>query len=348
MLYDYAVYIGRFQPVTLAHQEIFKQALTVAKKLIIVVGSVKQAPSSRNPFSLNEKAEMIHLSLSKEERDRTMLLPIQDSFLNPARWAETIRKAVTKCTKSSSSVVLMKHYKDGSSFYLDYFPNWDIYNVPTLYENLSATDIREKLFRGEIDNTLEVPRLVKDYLEKWVLQEKFQSLKEDYLLISKYKNEWSNSPYPPTFVTTDAVVTCNNHILLIRRGQFPGKGQLALPGGFLNQDETIENGCVRELLEETRINVDINVIKSSIKEVKTVDTPWRDPRGRCITFAHYIKLDYDYLLEIEASDDAATVRWIPFSELRTSCDKMFNDHFQIIGYFLEKEGVLTYEDFNNC
>ena len=58
-----------------------------------------------------------------------------------------------------------------------------------------------------------------------------------------YKAQFSMLPYPPVFVTGDAVVTCAGHLLVVERGGMPGKGLWALPGGFINQKETVEE-CI--------------------------------------------------------------------------------------------------------
>ena len=67
-------------------------------------------------------------------------------------------------------------------------------------------------------------------------------------------------------MTVDAVVVQSGHILLVKRGDMPGKGLWALPGGFLNQEETMLDGAIRELKEETKIKVPVPVLKGSIKE----------------------------------------------------------------------------------
>jgi len=67
----------------------------------------------------------------------------------------------------------------------------------------------------------------------------FSTVLEEFACINQYIESWSVAPYPPTFVTVDAVVIQDDHILLIRRERCPGKGLWALPGGFLDQDETI-------------------------------------------------------------------------------------------------------------
>ena len=133
-------------------------------------------------------------------------------------------------------------------------------------------------------------------------------------------------------MTVDAVVVQSGHILLVKRGDMPGKGQLALPGGFLNQNETMLDGAIRELKEETKIKVPVPVLKGSIKESKTFDAPNRSSRGRTITQAFFIDLGVGELPKVKGADDAEKAFWVPFNEVKQ--EKMFEDHFHIIDNFI--------------
>jgi len=106
----------------------------------------------------------------------------------------------------------------------------------------------------------------------------------------------------------------------------------ALPGGFLNQEETMLDGCIRELKEETKIKLPVPVLKGSIKESKTFDAPNRSARGRTITQAFFIDLGVGELPKVKGSDDAAKAFWVPFNKVKQ--EKMFEDHFHIIDNFI--------------
>lgn len=73
-------------------------------------------------------------------------------------------------------------------------------------------------------------------------------------MLRGYRQAWSAAPYPPVFVTVDAVLRCQDQVLLIRRAHAPGKGQ-AVPGGFIEQRETVWQSCLRELVEETHCHL---------------------------------------------------------------------------------------------
>jgi bifunctional NMN adenylyltransferase/nudix hydrolase len=150
-------------------------------------------------------------------------------------------------------------------------------------------------------------------------------------LLDQFSREF-RPQFPPTFMTVDAVVVQSGHILLVERGDMPGKGLWALPGGFLNQDETMLDGAIRELREETKIKVPVPVLKGSIKASKTFDAPNRSSRGRTITQAFFLDLGVGELPKVKGSDDAAKAFWVPFNEVKQ--EKMFEDHFHIIDNFI--------------
>ena len=115
--------------------------------------------------------------------------------------------------------------------------------------------------------------------------------------------------YPRPMLTADCVVVRpSGEVLLVRRGNEPFKGCWALPGGFMEMDETIEHCAVRELMEETGIEAD----ESMLILVGVFSAPGRDPRGRTVTAAYLVRADIG---EAKAGDDAAEVRWWPLNAL---------------------------------
>ena len=116
--------------------------------------------------------------------------------------------------------------------------------------------------------------------------------------------------YPRPAVTADCVVITSEEeprVLLIERGEEPFKGCWAIPGGFLNMDETTEQCAIRELEEETGLKIDkANQIGAYCK----VD---RDPRGRTISVAYLAIVERP--LEVSGQDDAAKANWFPVNAL---------------------------------
>ena len=118
--------------------------------------------------------------------------------------------------------------------------------------------------------------------------------------------------YPHPAVTTDIVIFTIRHdelkVLLIKRGLPPHQGMWALPGGFINLDESLEAGARRELEEETGVS-DVY-----LEQLYTFGQPDRDPRERVITVAYYALIPTDEI-DIKAGSDAEGVSWIGMQEL---------------------------------
>ncbi len=117
--------------------------------------------------------------------------------------------------------------------------------------------------------------------------------------------------YPRPMVTVDMVVIRkqkdHTEVLLIERGNEPFKNYWALPGGFIEMEETIEASAYRELQEETSIT------EIKLKTLKTYGDPGRDPRGRTVSIVFGGVLTSNQ--QAIAGDDAAKAEWFPIEEL---------------------------------
>lgn len=116
--------------------------------------------------------------------------------------------------------------------------------------------------------------------------------------------------YPRAAVTADCVVITREEspqVLLVQRGSEPFKDCWALPGGFMNMDETTEQCAVRELEEETGLRVD------EVQQIGAYSKVDRDPRGRTITVAYLARVDAP--TEVKGQDDAANAQWFPLTAL---------------------------------
>jgi bifunctional NMN adenylyltransferase/nudix hydrolase len=328
--YKLAVFIGRFQIPHYGHFSIIDQALNIADKVLIIIGSHNSPRSIRNPFLSDDRKEMILSYYHHRYSDypRLNFRYITDSMYNDSMWVKDIQDAVSFYAYDDEKVTLIGHSKDSSSYYLSLFPQWDSSNVEN-YQNLNSTDIREQYFTSGSVSSDVVPLSVIDLLEDFSRTEDYQRIKDEYQFIKRYKESWKAAPYPPIFVTVDACVVQSGHILLVKRGQMPGKGLWALPGGFLNQNELIEDAVIRELREETKIKVPDPVLRGSIKTSKVFDDPNRSMRGRTITHGFLIHLKPDTKLpKVKGSDDAEKSKWVPLHEINRA--DFFEDHYDII------------------
>lgn len=336
--YEYAVFIGRFQPFHNGHLEIVETALKKAKKVIIVIGSARSGRTIKNPWSYAERVGMISGCLT-DYSDRIQFIGIRDYFYNDQLWLSELHQKVREIAGDSDSIALIGQYSDESSYYLNMFPQWDF--VPTHTVNkVHATEIREQYFQGvyKYDNVPLYIRSIMQNLMSDVPIADFQNLKEEYDFTAKYKQAWSTAPFVPVFVTTDAVVVQSGHVLMVRRKFNPGKGKWALPGGFIKPTELIVDGAIRELYEETRLLVPRDITRAAIvDEPKVFDYPGRSLRGRTVTHAICVHFKDDYRLpECRGADDAEKAQWIPVGDLYRMEEEIYEDHLSIIEYWLHR------------
>ncbi len=340
---DFAVFIGRFQPFHCGHLHVVQTGLANAERLIVLLGSAWQARSSRNPWTHQEREQMLRACLSPEENDRLLCLPLMDAPYNQGTWVRGVQATVAGLVTAHhhtphkpARIALIGHKKDASGFYLNLFPQWSSIEIEN-HAGISATPIRERYFSADPDALLNdlvknqiLPVPSADYLKQFSQQpQAYQQICDEIRFEQRYKSAWADAPYPPVFVTVDAVVVQSGHVLLIERRANPGKGLWALPGGFVDQDELLMDACLRELREETRLKVPGPVLKGSIQRQSVYDDPYRSSRGRTITHAFYIELQPSASLpKVKGSDDARRARWVPLADLQPRT--LFEDHYFII------------------
>ena len=121
-------------------------------------------------------------------------------------------------------------------------------------------------------------------------------------------------------VTVDGIVLKDDTLLLVRRGKDPYKGSYALPGGFVELGEALENAVVREVIEETGIRTKVKGL------LGIYSRPDRDPRGHTISFVYILIID-DEDARPHGGDDAAEAGFFPL----TSLPKLAFDHDEIVG-----------------
>ncbi len=329
-MFDYLVFIGRFQPFHLGHLAVIKTALSQSKQVILLIGSAEQPRSTRNVFSFDERANMILSAFNQIDGSRIYCVPLVDILYDDNRWVQSVEKAVASVqgVNVSSRIGLIGHYKDKTSYYLSLFPNWTPVSVDS-YQGISATPIRDAYLLGDLPTLDYVPASTLDLLKQFMQLPEYKDLQKESHYLVDYKKSWLLAPYPPVFVTVDAVVVHSGHILLIERGHFPGRGLFALPGGFLDQEETLFDACLRELREETNIDLTDLEWRKFYRGQHTFDDPKRCARGRTITQAFYFELnEVPARPVVESGDDAKRAFWLPLDQVRSN--EMFEDHYAII------------------
>lgn len=335
--YDYLVFIGRFQPVHFGHIKIIEEALKRARNVLVCIGSANSGRTLRNPFTFQERVSLIQAYPQFRkvcvEQGRLQFLAIDDHTYADQDWMKQIQTKVGERIDEEAEVGLIGCSKDNSTYYLKLFPQWNSVDIPVVGD-LNSTAIRQKLFTEDHIDFKECPKEVNEEMLRIINKDyhgaqAIHNLTAEYEWVQKYKKLWAGTPYPVIFNTVDAVVIQSGHILLVRRKAYPGKGLWALPGGYINPDENLEQSMLRELKEETKIQVDDWTIRECTKKSETFADPNRSPRGRVITHAFLVKLpDKTRLPKVKGSDDAEKAKWVPLADIRM--DQMFEDHGHII------------------
>jgi 8-oxo-dGTP diphosphatase len=133
--------------------------------------------------------------------------------------------------------------------------------------------------------------------------------------------------HPRPIMAADSVVFTLRegalNVLLIRRGHDPFEGHWALPGGFVNEDEPLDDAAARELREETGL-VDV-----PLRQLRTFGDPGRDPRGWAVSAVYWAVIDHRGH-PVQHGDDAAQAEWFPVNAL----PPLAFDHDRVLEYAL--------------
>src|SRR5688572_472947 len=331
---DVAVIIGRWQILQRGHDTLLRAALTVASRVIVVIGSAWRARDPQNPFTWQERQQQFEAVLSAEERQRVTFLPVRD-YYDDQRWNEAVRAGVARLAEAASRVTVIGFKKDHTSKYLDHFPGWGLFEVEPEVD-INATDLRRIYFEASslpaaltvIGNYVEPA--VRAYLEAWAHLPAYRQCVAEHKAVQAYRQKYT----APFYLTADSVLTTNDHVLLVKRGGEIGRGLWALPGGFLEPQERFHAAAVRELGEETGFKPLPARLQAALRGQAVFDHPLRSPRGRIITCAFHFELNDNHLPAVRAGSDAREARWIPVSELPGLEEQLFEDHACILDHFV--------------
>lgn len=334
MNYDCAVVIMRGQPVHNGHKHLLTTAAAIAKRVIVLAGSAYSARTFKNPFPYSDVRCMI-LGVMNDIGAVCDVFPLHDHYYSDNDWIDEVDDIIKNNTREDERIVLVGCLKEHGCGYL----NWLVYAKHFISmdnaQHIDGTTIRDFLFS---ENSLEfirgvVPPATFELLSSFRKTKQYRRLLDEYQYARDFYTLWSTIPIKPTFITADAVVFWKDKVLLIERKSKYGNGLAALPGGFVNGDETIEQAMIRELMEETKIEVPFGVLRARTIGSKVFDAPQRSLVGRRVTTAFCIRLPDDIEVpKVTGSDDAAKAFWCSIDHLEEQF--FFEDHYHIIKYFL--------------
>jgi len=338
-----SIVMGRFEPFHNGHLYLFDQATKDCDLLIVVLGSAGRPADIKNPFTDNDRAAMITGVFHTEKifRDRNFLtkfVSVHDyrGSDSDTPWIQEVRSKVVPEVEEYE-VTLFGHRSDHSSYYLDLFPDWPLKETEQLESAWHATEIREQLFKYKKIPENTMPRSIERFIRQWMESHAYVRLRAEWNLINKQKQQWSKAPYTVSFATADAVVLHKGRVLMVKRGAHPGKGLMALPGGYLQigtktkaGDKDLLKTAIRECEEETGLELKRSECRTPAKQPFVFAHPERSVRGRIITHVYLWVLEGDDPLEVQGGDDADEAFWIPLDEIYRSSHLIFEDHLEII------------------
>lgn len=287
---------------------------------------------------------------------KLIIKPLEDYTYRDELWTVAVQDTVNETinevykVKQNRKIGLIGCSKDNSSYYLKLFPQYGNVNVRFL-NPLNATQIRENFFLRGIHSTfyreggkLSGATVMDSQVTNWLDHFRFIDPKEvskgpteayeqvrDYMEACKtnYAARQKGQQYPVQDVAADALVVQSGHILMVERKGAIGKGLLAMPGGYVEENETFLDAALRELREETTLKVPVPVLKGSMKATFLADDPYRSERGRMISQVHLFRLtDQLNLPDVRGGDDANKAFWMPISDV--SPENCFEDHYDVI------------------
>lgn len=349
--HDTAVIIGRFVPVHNYHIDTLFVPAIRYKKLLVLIGSATGPRTHKNPFTFEERKDLIQLHLrEKGLKGDIHFFPLKDYPYSDDRWVLQVQKIVNE--NAINQVHLFGSDKDSSSYYLRLFPTWTLH-LQNIKAPVGATEIREAYYNDRLES---VKHLISYntamFLDSCRRSRVHQPIRDEYFYaknktaILAFKNEdgtYREAEYDPIAYCVDNVVSWRGQVLLIERKGPAGKGLLALPGGHLNKNEWIVDGALRELKEETSIYFydsknalkKLYLDKNWIKKEKVFDNPERSLFGRKITTAFHWVIPDQYGVHTKAGDDASKANWFTFYDVLEKMDnRIFEDHQSIIAHMI--------------
>lgn len=356
------IFIGRFSPFHNGHAEVLQAAMQSSDVVLVLVGSIDQALNPKNPWTFDDRCEMIQSWVAHKAYQMGTMTPVlirglRDFPYNDQLWISNVHKIINQTIdvlavdRQKLTIKITGADRDASTFYLKCFPEFKLELADedmAVSRCLTATSVREIFFgmkfngnpisADQADLLLRAfcPITTIDLLSKYSKNPQYEEMKGEHVFNVMYREPYKDLPYEVIFHTVDACVIQTGYVLLVKRRSRPGKGLWALPGGFLNPKERLFDAAIRELREETRIKVPEAVLRGSMKFKEDFDFPDRSLRGRTVTKAFLFHLPdhvvdgQTVLPEVKGSDDAEKAMWVPLNEALSSPERFFEDHFFII------------------
>ncbi|MGZ3304861.1 MAG: NUDIX domain-containing protein [Asticcacaulis sp.] len=321
--------IGRFSPFDNGHMAMIDRARAMASRVLFIVTAADMARACRYPFTATEREAMIRAAVG-EGPDIAF---IRGHAYDEDAWlidADVVLPAMAAIMAVPADVPaerlrrLGRPQIDGGGPVLDRDTFLDAF-----YGDFPALEPK-------------VPAAVFAWMSAFRETEPFQAVAAEQRYTIDYRQSWESAPYPVVFLTVDTLIIHPDpdsvpHILLIRRARIPGKGQWAMPGGFVEPGEWLRAAALRELREETGMGGTDEDLLSRLVATQVFDDPERASRGHVVTHAYHFEFPAGPLPPVKGGDDAEQALWLPLSDLPGLRGQFFEDHGSMIEFFLDAE-----------
>lgn len=359
-----AVHIGRQHIFTKGHEYGLRHCTEKYDGTIMLVGSAFKARDIKNPFTYEERAALLDVWF-QDRRAPHAILPLRDQLYNNAKWIQSVQEAVNKAVKErfglrpdQAQITLVGSDRDASTWYLKAFPQWgrDLIEPDPRFIGLAATQLRNRMWEG-LDHRGwdEIPDLTKNVLDLWRATHHYADLVEEYEFLRHYWAQHKGA-YPQVAKTVDATIVQSGHVLVIRRAMRPGKNLVAVPGGFVKDNQTMLEALAEEIVEESGLLLaegkrarEITKAKllGSIVAQREFDHPDRDFRCRMYTTNYLIRLDDTMPLpEVKGQkvpvgefgggvlQETSDAWFMPLDEARSQSHIWYGDHHPMLDTML--------------
>lgn len=369
-LHRIGVVIGRFQPLHKAHlSEVILPALQQVDTLIILLGSSRRPRTPKDPWTDEDRADMIYLGLKDSGvkidpygkfllrtpghlaiQKSIHIVPIRDSAYSNTQWQlnvqEKVREAIAnekRCGNMSDfggprigdkevEISLFGVDRDESTFYLDFFPQW---KSKTLVRDgkkdiVNGTMCRDLIFSHADWNREEWDELVTPSVADFIVKWIKTAYFENINAEFNFLNNYKNEMLK--FKYPVIFQTADNIILW--KGHVLLANRRSFPGKGL---WALPGGFIdsNKTIQQSSIDIAKEKTKLQLKpewlvSSKTFDSPKRSLRGRTITTAHLWKLPDSFNFDVEAGKNTNKVQWFQFCEVMQMSDVLYEDHYDII------------------
>lgn len=314
-----AVIIGRFTPLHNGHVAMIQKATQEHDKVLILVGSPNKLPDFKLPFPVETRAAAV-----KAMFPDAVVKSIPD-VPSDMEWVADVSSRMLTMEEDPMQITMYCGDKD-QKFYRENF----LSPVVALDSSgVSATMVRELMYHGNWEDAYDlVPKVTEELLKSWTLTDAFLTLKDEYFAcVSKKKTDFRNHAFSnPVEPVAHAVVIKDSKVLVGLRNGSRGKGQWALPGGYMNHDETSRAAALRELKEET--GLDLLACHRAAEVAFAVEENLNDLSTRTVGLNYMYLLEDD--VELTAGDDFDEVKWVPLKDILEDKELLFYNHNLVV------------------